>query len=803
MKRWLLTAGLVTTTGAAVAQPPQPPKPPGYLIIRIKLSDSGAIAPGAGLGGPGEEGGFGGVGGQGGFPGGPGGRPGQQGGPGGFPGLGGPGAPGLGGPSGFPGGPGLGGPGFGGPNANGPLNLANERSVAVMVPYSRIGTRALYKDKLVNAERNPTLPVVIHPYGSTVLYQDGTNVQMKVDEITTLEYALTQEYKRWAVQADRKPAVLLRFIDVALRAGLTDTAFTYADTMTKLVAERDKKDIPADVANFVAAYTEMKPKLGESLPIDPAAQTWKNHLGSGATVSNDAPHYTLVHFGEQNLSSESFARKVELLERNFKSFYLWYMLKAGRSLPLPDKKLIVVVAKRAADLTALRSRVDGLDFVGDSFFSQQHNLVVMAPERSDDIGRSFFDTARAKYTVGGFDRNELLKGNHPPLKPPLRPTDIALASTYALVDKMLEVETDQASISSDGTRQLFAAAHLLPKHVILPHWVESGVASLLQHPKGSGVVELTGKKAGLALGLYTGHGSPNYELLREFQTFYPLKDAKDAAAEARYAGILRNTLTDKYFEAVKSGVDPDGPTVVAAQPGGAGGLPGGLPGFPGFGPAAPGGPMPGGPGNRPGGGRGGPGAPGEDAQQGPRGMPGGPGMPGVPSMPGVPGGFQGPGGGFDGSGSGILDPNLEKPGLSKERLEMKARATSWALTYYLTQKQLPKLTQFYTELDALPRDMRIEKTVVLNTFCNVFGLMNADKTGIDEVAFKTFARDWVKYIQDLQPSWREIALAALGGNNNANQPGQLGAPGFPGGFGGLGGAGGPGGGGGSGDGGDR
>lgn len=309
------------------------------------------------------------------------------------------------------------------------------------------------------------------------------------------------------------------------------------------------KDVSEQAANAVKAYTELKAKLSNALPIDPVAQSWRTKLGGTATISDEAPHYTLIHFGAgQNLSKDALDRKAELLEENFRSFYTWNALKSGKLLPFPDKKLIVVIAKKGGDLTELRGRLDGMKTGEDSFYSQEHNLLVLSPERTDDLGKSFFESARSKSTREGYDRNDLLKGNSPPLKDNLKATDVALASTYALVERILEVEADKSAITSEGTRQLFAAAGLLPKYVRLPQWMESGIASVLQHPKSMGVVALE-KGPGLALGTKPGYGAPNNVLLREFQTFYPSTRRKEIKSEE----VLRNTILDRYFDAVASG----------------------------------------------------------------------------------------------------------------------------------------------------------------------------------------------------------------------------------------------------------
>lgn len=742
MKRFLTATCALAGGALALAQPLV--QKPGYLVIRVKLGDGGTpVAAGGGGAGLGEGGGPGGP------PGGRG-RMGMQRPGGGAPGggLGG----GLVGEGEGGGGQPLGG-GTGSANAN---NLANERSVAVLVPYSRLGKQPIYKGKQASTDRNPVMEYITHAYGHTVLYQDGVNVQIKLDDLPSHETHIRNEYKKWAVQADRKPEALALLIEDALRADLTPLAYEFADALVKLAAERK---VDGNLEAFVKAYSELSKKLNDPLKTDPALEKWKDKMGSGATVAPDAPHYSVIHFGDQNLSSESLARKVDLLEKNFKAFYLWHTLKMKKSITLPDSKLIVVIAKKGNELPELQTRIDGLSIIGDSFYSQQHNILVLSPERIDDLGRSFFAAAQSKYSGDGFNRNELLKGNHPTVKEPMKPTDVALASTYALVDKMLEVETDAAIISSEGTRQLFAASGILPKHVLMPKWVEHGMAAVLQHPKSGGVVELAANKPGVALGHLTGYGAPNANLLREFQHFYPSKKNNKDNTDLKPGEILTNTLRDRYFEMAKSGIDLDATTTPKAAPAGG---PRGLP--PGGRPGAPGGGAPGGGGGI-----------GLDAQGPGRGgmqRPGGPGGPGV-GGPGVggPGGAGRPGD----SGSGIQNPDGERPPLSKERLEVKAEATAWALTYYLTQEHSTRLHNFFTSLNNLPRDMKLNSDLIVQTFCQEFGLLNDDQVTVNEAAMNAFAAKWIEYTNKLQPTWREVTLATL--NRNNQQGAGAGGPG--------------------------
>lgn len=753
MNRWLAAVGLAATTTVAMAQAPVNNKP-GYLIIRIKLSDAGGTAaPGGGAGGGGDIGGKGY--GQGGY--GPGMYGGNQGGR--------PGGPGGGLAGGGLGGPGLPG-GFGGVDGGGtdPESLAKERSIAVLVPYNKmLPQHLLYKNKGYNQEKNPRLPYIEHAYGATYLYQDGTSVQIKQDELTNQESEIRAKHKKWSASPNRKSDELMLYVEQAFAADLPKLATEYADDLLKM------KDASGQTGEFIKAYTELKARLGNALPSDPAAQGWRTKLGGTATISDDAPHYTLIHFGAgQNLSQDALTRKADLLEENFRTFYTWHALKSGKLLPFPDKKLIVVVAKKGGELAELRGRLDGMKTGEDSFYSQEHNLLVLSPERTDDLGRSFFESARSKSTREGFDRSDLLKGNAPPLRDKLTATDVALASTYALVERMLEVEADKAAITSEGTRQLYAAAGLLPKYVRLSLWMEAGIASVLQHPKSMGVVELAPNKPGLALGTKPGYGAPNNLLLREFQAFYPASRRKEIKTEE----VLRNTILDRYFEAVATATDLDG--VAPAMPATGGNNPG-----------RPGGNNPGGGAAPPPGIRG-PGRRGSenDAQNPPPPPP----PPGGGAPGGAPGGVGGVAGAGTGSGSsGIYDSSREHPPLTQAQLHTKAKATAWALIFFMSQKKAVQYHAFLQELNSLPRDLRIDKQVILRRYCRTFDLLDQDGETINEAAFKAHADEWFDFINGQSPSWREVTLAFMNGTNSPTG-------GRPGGPGGLPGPGGPGGG---------
>jgi hypothetical protein len=76
----------------------------------------------------------------------------------------------------------------------------------------------------------------------------------------------------------------------------------------------------------------------------------------------------------------------------------------------------------------------------------------------------------------------------------------------------------------------------------------------------------------------------------------------------------------------------------------------------------------------------------------------------------------------------------------------KARATAWALTYFLAQRKTPELLAYYGELSRLPRDLEFDDQVLLRCFARAFGLIDPKTNQPDQARLATFAREWDDYI---------------------------------------------------------
>jgi hypothetical protein len=651
------------------------------------------------------------------------------------------------------GGGGLGQPGLPGGGGQGrqvtPAELA--RSVTVVVPYKSILPRLVYPRQPISHANPPGFFALTSTHGTAILYASQGYIQLyPVQSTFSLEARIRNKVRDWD---QRRPIQGGYDIIVeALSYGLVDEAWKHAEKFVASVENRkaDTTPPPVVVTNFMKAFKEINAKVAEPTNENPEAEKWRERLG--AVAVEQSHHYAMVHWGDQSVTREGTDRRLKALESNYKAFYLWHAL-SGVALKVPDKKLLVVLADKGSDMPRLRESLDGSPIVtpvSDAFYSTVHNLVVMSPERMDEVGRAFARFVQNKYKVG-WNREELLKGTPPQLRASETVADVAEVMTLALVDRLVEEEMITAMVTREGSRQLVAASGLLAQHVVPSEWLEHGAANLLNKPKGPYYWADPRRGAQMTVGLASGYGSPNYVLVRQFRELMTAKDLNQDPEE-----LLMNTLMDRYFDAARSGVDIDPRPEATGNNGlqvggGASDATGGGAGI------GPGGPR----GGRGGGVQGGPGA----GAPPPPGGPGGPGAPAPPPPPGGggPGAGSPDGGGFQpgfpgGGGPQQPDPATEARML-RAKLERKAQVTGWALTYFLAQRKMSALMKFYGELNKMPRDMRLDRTVVRNTLCRCLGLMDANNPNeINKDAFKRFAEDWVAFLRAYETWGQDIAV---------------------------------------------
>ncbi len=752
----------------------------GYLIIRVILEGNMGTAPAA----PGGE-----------FPA-PGGTPPPVIGKGpkygsGFgppPGLiggSGPGVPGL---PGYPGMPGA---------AKGSLQHDPARALVVWVPITsnlRI-SQPFYKGPdhpVTNPRWQPK--ITFEHYGQrlvTNLFADGTTVQWYEELLTTPQPLWTRatqlevEYADWKKRAANDLLPLLGLVRKTLAAGLVDRSLEHAEELAKLAAQRP--DVPPEVGDFVRMYSRYRPMLTGALLKANAAETWQVQLN--AKEVHRLPHYTVLTWDATPSEVQRWGR---FLEENFKAFFLLHALR-NVELPLPEAPLLVVIPPRAAEVVRLAKAFEvPLRFLQtDGFYVPDYDLLVLSPERLDEVGQTFHRQMQSLYQTG-VSREQLVTGGGPPLdrdgKKGKKPEEVARLQTLALVEQLIEDRALQAAMSREGSRQLLYATGQLPRHVELPEWLEHGLANVYARPKDPPLFQgKVGKddKAMIAVSVETGYGGPNYALHRHWRDMVEKKTLHPDAGQ-----LLRNVLSDAYFRGLRDPSqvqDPDpaqkeegialrsgsgGPP----QPGlggGAGGF--GLPGVPGLPPGGAG--LPPGTGFPPGFGGG--------SSVGPPSLPpGGPGVP--PGGPGVPPGGAAPGDPYSpypGVG-GPARPAAEDPQVilrrQRERLNIKAQATAWALCYYLHTARPQEFRAFLAELSAFPRDLPLQGETVLAAFRRAFRLDGS------AAADDKFAHQWLNFMRTVPITSIDVPLTEpkppeTGSSTPGLPPGYPGLPpGYPG-----------------------
>jgi hypothetical protein len=740
MRRFLFAAGLLATVAVTEADA-------GYFVVRIILEGGG----GAGGGDPGAPGGLPGIG------------PGGEGGPilGGQP------------PRGAMPGPGPGMPGMIGPGAGaGGAGAAHDptRSVFVVVPVTKSpeGKGRHFYPKLVPSPTfNPTWnPILSHPFGTTNLLVDSTQIQLyaefaQVPAATKTRTGLIQsrrdDWKRAA--ADDGPK-LLDLVNDALAAGMVGEAVGMADELLAAAQAKKVRTSP-QVDRFVAAYAPVQQGLKTRVTNVGEGPAWKARLGLGfSDVSEEtSAHYYMITWGGPR--GEEARRRLAQLEENLKAFYLWHAAR-GVGLPLPDRLLPVALTAAPQDLRRLRDALDAPHPVADGFYAPDHGLLVVSPDRVDDVGMTFQRQVNGFYRTG-VSRDKLLhpewytgpdspivklnNDNNPNIKDGKRAEDVARMMTWAMADAFNQRETELSTVSREGCRQLFHASGILPRNVSLPAWLASGSADFFHRPRGAVFTTTPDHKAVATLGLTTGYGGPNFA---QQKLFRDLVDTKLLPGDA--ATLLRNVVTDVYFGAVTARLDADDPKLPRPK----------TPPPPGAATTGqPGSPLPGpGLGGRP---------------QGPGGYPGGSG----------PGGYPGAGGsGAGGPQAESVEDPLAYARRRQEFLTNKARSTSWALYYHLTANHPDGLRRFFAELDKLPRDLPLDGNAQLAVFMTAFNLTSSTTPEAGKTSFSRFAAEWLQGMATTPMAGVDLTLVdpAPPISNPQGGVGGPGGPGSPGGY---------------------
>jgi hypothetical protein len=515
-----------------------------------------------------------------------------------------PGKPGI---PGFPGQPGQ--PQPGQPQPPGPPD-PNALTVVVFFEYSKAeGVN------VPNLPANTYITRILHKWGHSYLINDGRFIQIHPQDDKGLPKPIKRptvmqlfQAKQKETEKDKSGGKLLDAAEFALRHGLLKQCEEIMDKLAKL----DSKE--PDVVAAVKAFEKVRKDLAQPIARDePAIDWWKGEL---RCKMDRSAHYCLLYDGANPAEVKG---RLDRLERNMEAFYYWFALK-GKTPPVPERRLGALLIDKASDLKQLYLAAGAPPFIADGFFDRRDNLAVFSTSRldqaSDLLGKHFSELLQA-----GWNLKQIMDLKAKNLKVPNTPQEAAHVHTMALIKRILEEESELATTSHLGTRQILAAINVLPRNVQIPEWVQFGYPAFFETPKFDPYTH-TGA-------FWPGTGALSWTYWVQFK-LWDIEKQLDDPLEA-----LTGVLTDRYFREAHR--------------------------------------------NR-----------------------------------------------------------------SMEQL-LRARTYSWALAYYLAQRQLDGLRRYGDELSQLPRDLEFDGDVLQGCFARAFNLTDA-AGGINENKLAGFAKDWFDFV---------------------------------------------------------
>ena len=495
----------------------------------------GGVGPGiGGMGGVGP--GFGGMGGKG---------------PG-FGGMGGGVGPGIGGMGGV--GPGIGGmggvgPGIGGMGGVGP-GFAGMGGSPAKPPEDNGQWLYVYVEaKILQGGGNSAM--IQHKWGKGMM--TGINNVIMFEQIPGKPAAKQFEegYKKEVKDPKAKNSALAlwRLAKFAQSRGLNKEFHLAMGELAKVDANDPvAKEYQPQIQNYQRVLKDLKQAPTGT---DPALKALLDELSGDGFRSevSDKKHYVLyTKFAKSPDTEALIKQKLARLEETLENFYYWFALeKTGTEQPaLPRTRLVVVMTDPG--LFQNRQLSWGAPpAVADGFTPRRDNVLFMSHQRQDPTYTRLADTIKPqikemlnKFNLTGITYDALMSGKvweDKQARSKVAPFVIGYMETMLLLQKALEEDAEQSTITYEGTRQILIASGMFPRHVNVPEWVLSGLASYFE----------TSMQA-----VYPGVGLPSWSHWTSFKHLQ--KDTK-AGPLANSTDVLYNVLTDRYFDQARQASD--------------------------------------------------------------------------------------------------------------------------------------------------------------------------------------------------------------------------------------------------------
>ncbi len=382
-------------------------------------------------------------------------------------------------------------------------------------------------------------PVIKTKYGTTHLYNDDQLGTRLIPRLGTVKQRFTG--MRESLAKNRTNERVYDLAEWCLNFGLVDE---FVNVMEE-VAKGGKKTGLDKLDRAVEIFTQVKAELAKPIEREDTANYWRSRLGFRVTPSD---HYALL-YNTQLSDPPEVSQRLKLLEENMKSVYYYFALK-GITMKVPDQKLVAVLLDQPEQFKVQRALIEDEPLVADGFFAARDNVVVFSNQRLDNES-ILFKRQMQGYYQQGWDRKSLLEGKGINKLAGKSVDERYKMETLALLDATLDEEGERASVTHDATRQLFVGCGFQKHSVIMPDYLQFGVASVFETPKGPypPVVPLEVRSP-----YWHGWGAPSWQYARIFKLIeqgalneagiIPIRTGTEITAAT---GLLRRVVMDADF----------------------------------------------------------------------------------------------------------------------------------------------------------------------------------------------------------------------------------------------------------------
>lgn len=334
---------------------------------------------------------------------------------------------------------------------------------------------------------------------------------------------LTKDFEKRMKKDGKDPGRLIEIAQWALTHGLMDKFDVAMGELKKLKSpDPSHQNI---LKNYAQAQQIVKePLKDEDTNLTALIKELKDD--NYRSVLSDQRHYQLLSNLPRDNNDAALKRRLVRLEQSYEAFFYWFALQDGGPRPqAPLKRLVAVLVKDKVTFEEKHAAWGSKPMSADGFTPRRDNLVILSPRRLDDTFTLFEKNTQGM--IKGASRDDLVSGKvWENSQAKQFSGNVALMQTLALIHRALEDESERATVTHEGTRQLLAATGLLPRTVEVPEWIQSGLASYFETPVGA---------------VYPGFGTPSWSHLIVF------KDLKRQKKLGEPGEVLFNLLTDRYF----------------------------------------------------------------------------------------------------------------------------------------------------------------------------------------------------------------------------------------------------------------